>query len=845
MRLLLRFLGWVFAVGTVLFLVGVAAAAALMWHFSKDLPDYTQLQNYEPPVMTRVHASDGSLVAEYARERRLYLPIQAVPKRVINAFLAAEDKNFYEHGGLDFAGILRAAILYVQNIGTNRRPQGASTITQQVAKNFLLTNEVSFERKIKEALLALRIERAYSKDKILELYLNEIYLGLGAYGVAAASLIYFDKSVHELSIAEAAYLAALPKAPSTLHPFRMRERAIERRNYVIDRMVENGWVSAAEGEKAKKEPLNVTPRPTGAHMFAAEYFAEEVRREIYERYGEKKLYEGGLSVRTSLDPKMQLLARKALADGLVRYDEAQGWRGPVAKIDIAGDWGVKLAEVKALNDISWRLAVVLETSDQSARIGLQPPREPGGAVVKERIVGVLPLEGVKWARPATGPNRGKAPTKVSQVVQPGDVIYVEPLERAPPKDSRRRRTSDREEEAEPAPGNLYRLRQIPEVSGAICVMDPWTGRVLALVGGFSYDQSQFNRATQALRQPGSAFKPFVYAAALDNGYTPATVVLDAPIEIDMGPGGGVWRPENYSQKFYGPQTLRFGIEQSKNAMTVRLAQDVGMPLIVEYAKRFGVYDDLPPYLSFSLGAGETTVLRMTAAYSMFANGGRRIKPTLIDRIQDRYGKTIFKHDQRECRGCDAKRWENQPEPTLIDRREQVIDPMTAYQITSMLEGVVQRGTATVLREVGKPVAGKTGTTNDWKDAWFVGFTPDLAVGVYVGFDKPRSLGHGVAATGGHLAAPIVRDFLKAALADKPPVPFRVPPGIKLIRINAQTGMRAAPGDTKVILEAFKPGTAPPDNYAIIGSPTAEAEGRYYGVSPEADRAIRSGTGGLY
>ena len=839
MRLLVRFLGWVFAVGTVVFLVGVVGVAGMLWHFSKDLPDYSQLKDYEPPVMTRVHATDGSLVAEYARERRLYLPIQAVPKLVVNAFLAAEDKNFYEHGGLDFGGIARAAMLYAQNLGSGRRPQGASTITQQVAKNFLLTNEVSFDRKIKEALLALRIERTYSKDKILELYLNEIYLGLGAYGVAAASLIYFDKSVHELSISEAAYLAALPKAPSTLNPFRMRERATERRNYVIDRMVENGWIKPADGEKARKEPLTVSSRPTSAHMFAAEYFAEEVRREVNERYGEKKLYEGGLSVRATLDPKMQATARKALADGLVRYDEGQGWRGSVSKIDLAGDWGTKLADVKALNDIPWRLAVVLETSDQSARIGLQPAREQGGAVSNERQVGILPLDGVRWAKVP----HGKSPTKVSQVVEPGDVIYVEPLVRDPKKVSKKRRTSDSEEESDEAPGNLFRLRQVPEVSGAIAVMDPWTGRVLALVGGFSYDQSQFNRATQAMRQPGSSFKPFVYATALDNGYTPSSIVVDGPIEIDMGAGAGVWRPENYSQKFYGPQTLRFGIEQSKNAMTVRLAQDVGMPLIVEYAKRFGVYDDLPTYLSFALGAGETTVLRMTAAYSMFANGGKRIKPTLIDRIQDRYGKTIFKHDQRECRGCNAEKWTNQPEPSMVDRREQVIDPMTAYQITSMMEGVVQRGTAPVLKELGRPVAGKTGTTNDWKDAWFVGFTPDLAVGVYVGFDKPRTLGTGAAATGGHLAAPIVRDFLKVALADKPAVPFRVPPGIKLIRVDAHTGMRVGPGaGGKVILEAFKPGTAPPDSGPVVGYSGADGGGS---ASRDADRAVGAGTGGLY
>jgi penicillin-binding protein 1A len=824
MRLLLRFFGFLFAAGTILFVVGVAAAAGLLWHFSKDLPDYSQLQDYEPPVMTRVHAGDGSLVAEYARERRLYIPIQAVPKLVINAFLAAEDKNFYDHGGLDFTGIARAGIVYLQNYGSSRRPQGASTITQQVAKNFLLSNELSMSRKVKEALLALKIERTYSKDKILELYLNEIYLGLGAYGIAAASLVYFDKAVNELTVPEAAYLASLPKAPNNYHPFRQRERAIERRNWVIDRMAESGFVKSADAEKAKRSPLGVTTKATSAHIFAAEYFAEEVRRELYERYGEKKLYEGGLSVRTSLDPKLQLLARKTFIDGLVRYDEAQGWRGPVTKIDIAGDWGVKLAEVKALSDIApWRLAVVLEVSDQSARVGLQPGREPGGFVSKERTVGILPLEGMKWAK-----SGGRAVGKVTQVVSPGDVVYVEPGKSE----------------------GQFILHQIPEISGAMVVEDPWTGRVLAMVGGFSFDQSQFNRATQALRQPGSSFKPFVYAAALDNGYTPSTVVLDAPVEIDQGPGVGTWRPENYEGKFYGPATLRFGLEHSRNVMTVRLAQDIGMPLIAEYAKRFGVYDDLPPYLSFALGAGETTLLRMTSAYAMFDNGGRRIKPTLIDRIQDRYGHTVYKHDERECVGCAGKKWENQPEPSLVDRRQQVLDPMTAYQITSMMEGVVQRGTATVVREVGKPVAGKTGTTNDEKDAWFIGFTPDVVVGVYLGYDKPRHLGRG--GTGGHLAAPIVKEFLKVALADKPAAPFRVPPGIKLVRVDLKSGTRAGPGTERAILEAFKPGTAPPDSYSVVGDGAGPDDGRpwgdrgrFFGVSPDADRAVRSGTGGLY
>src|SRR5437764_9464953 len=578
MRLLVRFLGFLFAAGTVLFLVGVAATAGLIWHFSRDLPDYSQLQDYEPPVMTRVHASDGALLGEYSKERRLYLPIQAVPKLVINAFLAAEDKNFYDHGGIDFSGMARAAVVYAQNYGSNKRPQGASTITQQVAKNFLLTNEVSFTRKIKEALLAMRIERTYSKDKILELYLNEIYLGLGAYGIAAASLVYFDKSVNELSIAEAAYLAAMPKAPGALHPVKNHDRAVERRNYVIDRLVENGWIKQADADKARKEPLVVTNRANGAKTFAGEFFAEEVRRDIFERYGEKKLYEGGLSVRTTLDPKIQVMARKTMAAGLVNYDEAQGYRGAVSKLDISGDWGVKLADVKSLSDISpWRMAVVLETNDQSARIGFQPGRELGGAVAKERQTGLVSLDGVKWARVASGPAKGRTPTSVSQVLQPGDVIYVDPLFK----------------EGNPVEGQ-YRLEQIPEVSGAMVVMDPWTGRVLAMVGGFSFDQSQFNRATQAYRQPGSSFTPTVYSTAPDNGYTPSTVVVDAPIEIDQGQGGGVWRPENYSSgRCPGPVTLRNALRQSLNTVTVRLAQDIGMPLIGEYARRFGVYAELP------------------------------------------------------------------------------------------------------------------------------------------------------------------------------------------------------------------------------------------------------------
>ena len=808
MRYVLRLLGFMFTAGAILFVVGAAGGAYMFWRYSQDLPDYSALATHEPAVMTRMHAGDGSLLAEYSRERRLFIPIQAVPKMVVAAFLSAEDKNFYKHAGVDPEGIARAAVFYFRR-DANTRPQGASTITQQVAKNFLLSNEQTFDRKIKEMLVALRIEATYTKDKILELYLNEIYLGLGNYGIAAATLNYYGKSVHELTLAEAAYMAALPKAPNNYHPFRFREAALARRNYVIDRMVENNYVTKEDGEAAKREPLTVNPRSLSPNAVQAGFFAEEVRRELAERYGEKKLYEGGLSVRTTLDPKMQVMARKALTEGLIRYDEAHGWRGAIQRLELTGrDWGVALAEVPALDDVKpWQLAVVLDVTGDVARIGLQPGREPSGQLSRERRVGTITLDGAKWAR-----------KPVRQLLGPGDVVYVEPLDGKP---------------------GQFRLRQLPEISGAIVAMDPYTGRVLAMVGGFSFDQSKFNRATQALRQPGSSFKPFVYATALDNGYTPSSVVLDGPIEVDQGAGQEMWRPENYDGKFAGPRTLRYGIEHSKNLMTVRLAQDVGMPLVSEYAKRFGVYDDMLPVLAMSLGAGETTVMRMTTAYAMFVNGGKRIKASLIDRIQDRWGQTIYRHDERQCPTCEQDKFSNQNEPRLIDRREQVLDPLTAYQVTSMLEGVVQRGTATSIKEVGKPLAGKTGTTNDAKDVWFVGFSPDLAVGVYMGYDKPKSLG--TSATAGQYAAPVFRDFMKQALADKPATPFRVPPGIKLIRVAGSTGLRAGPGDGGAILEAFKPGTAPPDSYSVIGG----MGGGPLTVTPEAERAVGSGTGGLY
>ncbi|WP_395516670.1 penicillin-binding protein 1A [Pseudorhizobium flavum] len=818
---MIRLIGYFFGLASVLFLGVAVVAAVYLVGVARDLPDYEVLSAYEPPVATRVHAGNGALMAEYARERRLFLPIQAVPDRVKAAFLSAEDKNFYNHPGIDPAGLARAVVNNFQNLASGRRPEGASTITQQVAKNFLLSNDQTIDRKIKEAILSFRIEQTYSKDKILELYLNEIFFGLNSYGIAGAALTYFDKSVTELTIAEAAYLAALPKGPNNYHPFRREQAAIERRNWVIDRMAENGYVTRADADEAKKQPLGVQPRRGGTHLFASDFFAEEVRRQIIEKYGDDTLYGGGLSVRTSLDPDLQVLARKALNGALVEYDERRGFHGPVTQIDAAGDWATELAKVPGLRDIpEWRLAMVKAVSSEEVDIVLQPSLDAGGKVGEGRETGVIAAKDMKWAfRDAKGER--KTTKSPEGVLQPGDVVFVEPL-------------ADEE--------GAYRLRQPPKVQGGFVAMDPNTGRVLAMVGGFSYAQSEFNRATQAMRQPGSSFKPFVYAAALDNGYTPASVILDAPIE--MVAGGKVWRPENYGGGSAGPQTLRLGIEKSRNQMTVRLAQDMGMELVAEYAERFGIYDDMLPVLAMSLGSGETTVLRMVSAYAVLANGGKQIKPTVIDRIQDRYGKTIFRHEERTCDGCNASGWTGQDEPILVDNREQVLDPMTAYQITSMMEGVVKRGTAAGKIKIDdRPVAGKTGTTNDEKDAWFVGYTPNLVAGVYIGFDTPAPLGRG--ATGGSLAAPVFAEFMEEAVKRTPPEKFHVPEGMQFIPVNRTTGMMAFEGEPDTIVEAFKPGTGPADVFAVIGDTEYLPPEEILETSPQAHQAVTSGAAGLF
>ena len=821
MRRLKLILAYLFSFAFVCLIAGAIAGYFIYQHYASDLPEVDELANYDPPVVTRVHAGDGRLLAEFAIENRVFVPLDGVPAHVRAAFLSAEDKTFYHHPGIDLPGILKAVVTNLAAMGTGKRPVGASTITQQVAKNFLLTNEVSIERKLKEMILALRIEEAFDKDRIFELYLNEIYLGYGSYGVASAALNYFNKSLDELTIGEAAFLAALPKAPNNYDPVRKPEAAVERRNWVLSRMLEDGQITRDQYETALAEPLQPQRRET-LQAVRADYFAEEVRRELAQRFGEDALYKGGLSVRTSLDPELQAIATRVLHEGLVAYDRRHGWRGPLGHIELGEDWVAQLAAQPLSTDLwIWEQAVVLGFDGTDTLIGFADGHEAR-----------IPFAEVEWARPNL-PNQevGPAPKKPEDVLKTGDLIAVEAVvseeeqaaaaeeavtdvEIATTNDEIESEEVAADADAEVAPRpEIYALRQVPEVSGALIAMDPHTGRVLAMTGGWSFATSEFNRATQALRQPGSAFKPFVYMAALENGYTPATIILDAPIVIDQGPGLPLWKPENYSQQFYGPSTMRLGIEKSRNLMTVRLAQAVGMDKVADLVRRFGVIDNLDPLLSMALGAGETTPLKLTTGYAMIVNGGKHIEASFIDRVQDRRGLTIFQQDDRPCDECLDATWEGELPPQLPDNREPVTDPGTAYQMVSMLEGVVQRGTGARANSVGKPLAGKTGTTNDSFDAWFIGFSPDLVVGVYVGFDQPRTLG--AKEQGASAAVPMFTAFMTAALADKPSIPFRIPPGIKLVRVDAETGQRASGGTQTVIFEAFKEGTEPTGNLLFI------------------------------
>ena len=799
---LARFVGAVTVLVSLLFLGIVAATAAVLWVFwtyGKDLPDYHQLAKYEPPVATRIHAGNGALIAEHATEKRVFMPVEAMPPRLIQAFLSAEDKAFYSHFGVDPRALFRAVVTNAMNYGTGRRPIGASTITQQVTKNFLLTNEVSIDRKIKEAILSFRMERAFTKDQILALYLNEIYLGMGSYGVAAAALNYFDKSLDQLTLEEMAYLAALPKAPANYHPIRKTRAATIRRDWVLGEMQQNGFITGDEARRARAMPLQIA-RQSGFDSAEAPYFAEEVRREVVSRFGEDMLYAGGLSVRTTLDPELQHAARMALQRGLEALDRRQGWRGVLASHTGDGDLDDILAKHEATMLEDHHAAYVTEVTKDQAQIYVNGGR------------GRIPFQLAFWAYPPRGEDgvRPQPLNDLRDALAIGDIIMVQPPEGTP--DLIR-------DGFEPQPGD-YALSQRPSVEGAIVALDPHTGRLLAMSGGYNYLDSEFNRAVQALRQPGSAFKPFVYLAALDQGYNPTTRILDAPLVVDQGPGKPKWKPANYTRRFYGPSIMRVGIEKSRNLMTARLAMNLGMDEIGDYARRFGLNENLPPLLSMSLGAGETTLLRLTAAYGMLVNGGKKITPSLIDRVQDRNGKTIYRHDGRSCDACQSGAGMGEEIPDLGDTREQLTSPASAFQMVSMLEGVIKRGTGRRISKLNLTLAGKTGTTNDNTNGWFIGFTPDLAVGVFVGYDTPRQLGK--RETGSTVAVPIFGDFIAAAQAGRPVIPFRRPGGVTIIPVNAETGERVMPGDEKAIYEVFKPGQRPGGTLIDVPGSTAKS-----------------------
>ena len=799
---LARFVGAVTVLVSLLFLGIVAATAAVLWVFwtyGKDLPDYHQLAKYEPPVATRIHAGNGALIAEHATEKRVFMPVEAMPPRLIQAFLSAEDKAFYSHFGVDPRALFRAVVTNAMNYGTGRRPIGASTITQQVTKNFLLTNEVSIDRKIKEAILSFRMERAFTKDQILALYLNEIYLGMGSYGVAAAALNYFDKSLDQLTLEEMAYLAALPKAPANYHPIRKTRAATIRRDWVLGEMQQNGFITGDEARRARAMPLQIA-RQSGFDSAEAPYFAEEVRRAVVSRFGEDMLYAGGLSVRTTLDPELQHAARMALQRGLEALDRRQGWRGALASHTGDGDLDDILAKHQATMLEDHHAAYVTEVTKDQAQIYVNGGR------------GKIPFQLAFWAYPPRGEDgvRPQPLNDLRDALAIGDIIMVQPPEGTP--DLIR-------DGFEPQPGD-YALSQRPSVEGAIVALDPHTGRLLAMSGGYNYLDSEFNRAVQALRQPGSAFKPFVYLAALDQGYNPTTRILDAPLVVDQGPGKPKWKPANYTRRFYGPSIMRVGIEKSRNLMTARLAMNLGMDEIGDYARRFGLNENLPPLLSMSLGAGETTLLRLTAAYGMLVNGGKKITPSLIDRVQDRNGKTIYRHDGRSCDACQSGAGMGEEIPDLGDTREQLTSPASAFQMVSMLEGVIKRGTGRRISKLNLTLAGKTGTTNDNTNGWFIGFTPDLAVGVFVGYDTPRQLGK--RETGSTVAVPIFGDFIAAAQAGRPVIPFRRPGGVTIIPVNAETGERVMPGDEKAIYEVFKPGQRPGGTLIDVPGSTAKS-----------------------
>ena len=750
-----KFFRNIFILITSFILLSAILIISVLWTYSNDLPDYKFLKSYKPPVSSKVYSGNGDLVADFSKEKRVFVPFNSIPKNVINSFLSAEDKNFFKHPGVDAKGVIRAVINNISNILSSKRLEGASTITQQVAKNFLLTNEVSLNRKIKEAILAFRIERALSKERILELYLNQIYLGSGAYGVAAASLEYFDKSIKDLNYSEAALLAALPKAPSRYNPYRDPDIAKFRRNLVLKNLLDNNYLTSEWYEKLTKEEI-ILKKNKKIYLEDAQYFIEDVRKSVIETLSYDKVYKQGFNINTPIDLNLQTIATKSLRDGLIAYDKRKGWRGPLTNKIYNSEWKKDLEKYKLENSINWKLAIVKKINKFSAEIETE-----------DNIEGVIEYQSISWTK-----------KEFNKLLKPGDIIYVKNLKE-----------------------NIFNLQQLPKVNGGIVVMDPFTGRVLALSGGFSFKQSEFNRATQAKRQPGSAFKPFVYALALENNFTPTSLVLDAPLVLDQGDDLKMWKPENYGKKFYGPSTLRVGLEKSRNLMTVRIAQNLGVEKIVDFSKALKIYDNPEELLSISLGSAETTLLKLTSAYSVFVNGGKLVEPILIDRIQDSEGNTIFNNDKRKCINCDQISYLTNDYPEIKNNYTQIFSPETAFQMTSILEGVVQRGTAKKLKDLNLNIAGKTGTTNKNTDTWFIGFTSNVLVGVYVGSDNPTPLGK--YETGSKTALPIFKSFISDSINKNDARPFKAAKGTVMMVVDPLTGQKAKFNSKNTIIEVFK------------------------------------------
>jgi len=737
------------------FLISFVSLISLLWVFSNNLPDYKFLKNYKAPVSSKVYSGDGELVNDFSSEKRIFVPYSAIPSKIINSFLSAEDKNFFSHPGVDAKGVVRATINNISNILLSKRLEGASTITQQVAKNFLLSNEVSLNRKIKEAILAFRIERALSKERILELYLNQIYLGEGTYGVAAASLEYFNKPITELSYIESAMLAALPKAPSKYNPYRNKDLAKFRRDLVLKNLLENNFINKAKYNSFIKENIILKKRKK-IYLEDARYYVEDIRKDIIDKFGFDKVYKEGLNIKTPLNLNLQSFATEALRNGLIKYDKRKGWRGPIASKKYSKNWHENLDENRLENSIGWNLAIVKKIKQFSIEIE-----------TKKKEKGIIEYKDISWTKKET-----------NELLNVGDIIFVKKIKKG-----------------------IFSLKQLPKVNGSIIVMDPYTGRVLAMSGGFSFLQSEFNRASQALRQPGSAFKPFIYALALENNYTPSTLILDAPLVLKQGTDLKLWKPENYGKKFYGLSTLRTGLEKSRNLMTVRIAQDLGLRKIINFSKKLKIYENPNELLSISLGSAETTLLKLSSAYSSFVNGGKLVTPVLIDRIQDSEGNTILNNENRKCNKCDEISHLSDKYPKIIDNFEQIFSSETAYQITSILEGAVQRGTGRGLRDLNLDLAGKTGTTNKNTDTWFIGYTSKLVVGVYVGFDNPKTLGK--RETGARTAMPIFKEFVKKAINKKDARPFKVAENITMMVIDPKTGNKASFTTKSTIIECYK------------------------------------------